>query len=97
MHRWALNSIVRLQIARVEKRLADKQLGLRLTPAAEELLLERGYNPQYGARPLKRAIQKELETPLARCLLRRDFVEGDMVGAALSGPILPLLLAYSRG
>ncbi|KAJ1626962.1 chaperone ClpB [Pavlovales sp. CCMP2436] len=76
-----LESIVRLQIKRVAQRLIEKQLGLRLTPAAEELLLERGYNPQYGARPLKRAIQRELETPLSRCLLRRDFAEGDVIVA----------------
>jgi ATP-dependent Clp protease ATP-binding subunit ClpB len=74
-----LASIVTLQTARVAARLADKQLGLRLSADATELLLERGYNPQYGARPLKRAIQRELETPLSRALLRRDFVEGDVI------------------
>lgn len=76
-----LKQIVNLQTRRVAERLAERQMGLRLTEAAEELLLERGYNPQYGARPLKRSIQKELETPLSRALLRREFVEGDVIVA----------------
>ena len=74
-----LRQIVRLQVSRVGARLSERQIGLRLTEGAERLLLERGYNPQYGARPLKRAIQKELETPLARCLLRREFADGDVI------------------
>mmetsp|Transcript_19467 Transcript_19467/g.57436 ORF Transcript_19467/g.57436 Transcript_19467/m.57436 type:complete len:987 (-) Transcript_19467:1040-4000(-) len=73
--------IVDLQVDRLRERLADKGLQLRLSDAARDLILERGYNPEYGARPLKRAVQKELETPLARAILARDFVEGDTIVA----------------
>ena len=74
-----LRSIVKIQIARLEKRLADRKLSLKLAESALDFLANVGYDPVYGARPLKRTIQKELETILAKGILRGDFKEGDTV------------------
>jgi ATP-dependent Clp protease ATP-binding subunit ClpB len=71
--------IVELQLRRVRDRLAERGLGLELTDAAKEALAEAGWDPTYGARPLKRAIQRLLENPLALRLLEGDFAEGDTV------------------
>ncbi len=76
-----LADIVELQLARLRDRLAERKIDLELTDAAKELLAEEGWDPAYGARPLKRAIQRQLENPLARELLERRFVEGDTVRA----------------
>jgi ATP-dependent Clp protease ATP-binding subunit ClpB len=79
--REQLADIVELQLARLRERLAERKIELELTDAAKELLAEEGWDPAYGARPLKRAIQRQLENPLARELLERRFVEGDTVRA----------------
>jgi ATP-dependent Clp protease ATP-binding subunit ClpB len=71
--------IVELQLRRVRERLAERGLGLELTDAAKEVLAEAGWDPTYGARPLKRAIQRLVENPLALRLLEGDFAEGDTV------------------
>jgi ATP-dependent Clp protease ATP-binding subunit ClpB len=60
-------------------RLAERRLSLEVTDAAKELLAEAGWDPAYGARPLKRAIQRLVENPLALRLLEGDFAEGDVV------------------
>ena len=67
-----LESIVDLQMAELGERLAEQQIGLSVTPAARRLIAERGYDPVYGARPLKRFIQQAVETPAARALLNRQ-------------------------
>ncbi|HEX6761627.1 MAG TPA: AAA family ATPase, partial [Gaiellaceae bacterium] len=77
--REQIGEIVELQLARLRARLADRGLGLELTGAAEEALAEAGWDPAYGARPLKRAIQRLLENPLALRLLEADFAEGDTI------------------
>jgi ATP-dependent Clp protease ATP-binding subunit ClpB len=77
--REQLADIVELQLARLRERLAERKIELELTDAVRELLAEEGWDPAYGARPLKRAIQRLLENPLARELLERRFVEGDTV------------------
>jgi ATP-dependent Clp protease ATP-binding subunit ClpB len=77
--REELGEIVGLQLERLRGRLAERGLGLELTDAAEEALTEAGWDPTYGARPLKRAIQRLLENPLALRLLEGDFGEGDVV------------------
>jgi ATP-dependent Clp protease ATP-binding subunit ClpB len=77
--REQLGSIVDLQLARLRERLADRGLSLELTDAAKETIAEAGWDPAYGARPLKRAIQRLLENPLALRLLEGDFGEGDTV------------------
>jgi len=74
-----IGSIVELQLARLRERLAERGLGLELTDDAKEHLAEAGWDPAYGARPLKRAIQRLVENPLALSLLHGDFAEGDTV------------------
>ncbi|MBD0268708.1 MAG: ATP-dependent chaperone ClpB, partial [Cyanobacteria bacterium Co-bin8] len=74
-----LREIVKLQVIRLERRLADRKMAVRLSEAALDFLAEVGYDPVYGARPLKRAIQRELETQMAKAILRGDFGEGDTV------------------
>jgi ATP-dependent Clp protease ATP-binding subunit ClpB len=74
-----IGEIVELQLRRVEARLAERGLRLELTDAAKETLAEAGWDPTYGARPLKRAIQRLLENPLALRLLEGEFSEGDTV------------------
>jgi ATP-dependent Clp protease ATP-binding subunit ClpB len=71
--------IVELQLRRVRERLAERGLGLELTDDAKEILAEAGWDPTYGARPLKRAIQRLVENPLALRLLEGEFTEGDTV------------------
>jgi len=77
--------IVSIQIAHLVKRLADKRITLTLTPAAVELLAQEGYDPVYGARPLKRTIQRVVQDPLALKLLEGTFKEGDAVVADAKG------------
>jgi len=77
--REQLSEIVELQLGRLRERLAERKLSLAVTDAAKELLAEEGWDPAYGARPLKRAIQRLLENPLALRLLEGDFAEGDVV------------------
>src|SRR5213594_2771631 len=77
--REEIATIVKIQVRHLVKRLADKRIGLELTPAAEELLAREGYDPVYGARPLKRAIQRLIQDPLALQLLNGAFTEGDTV------------------
>jgi ATP-dependent Clp protease ATP-binding subunit ClpB len=77
--RVQIAEIVELQLARLRDRLAERGLSLELTDAAKEHLAEAGWDPTYGARPLKRAIQRLVENPLALRLLEGDFDEGETV------------------
>jgi ATP-dependent Clp protease ATP-binding subunit ClpB len=74
-----LGEIAELQLERLRERLAERRLGLELTEAAKETLAEVGWDPTYGARPLKRAIQRLVENPLALRLLEGDFTDGDTI------------------
>ncbi len=74
-----LDRIVDLQLARVERQLSEKKLGLDVTPEAKRLVAQEGYDPAFGARPLKRAIQRLLQNPLALAVLEGRFGEGDVV------------------
>ncbi len=74
-----IEKIVGIQLANLKKLLADKKLTLNLTDEAQHFLAERGYDPAYGARPLKRAIQKYIQDPLALEVLEGKFVEGDTI------------------
>ncbi|MDJ0555700.1 MAG: ATP-dependent chaperone ClpB [Microcoleaceae cyanobacterium MO_207.B10] len=74
-----LREIVHLQIVRLEKRLAERKMSLKLADTAVDFLAEVGYDPVYGARPLKRAIQRELETQIAKGILRSEFNDGDTI------------------
>ncbi len=74
-----LVTIVDLQLERVEALLAERKLGLEVAPAAKELLVEEGYDPVYGARPLKRVIQRRIQNPLALEILEGNYGEGDLI------------------
>ncbi|ACG77188.1 ATP-dependent Clp protease, ATP-binding subunit [Phenylobacterium zucineum HLK1] len=77
--RAEMDDIVRIQLQRVEKLLADRRMALALDPAALHWLGDRGYDPVYGARPLKRVIQKELVDPIARKLLAGELEDGSVI------------------
>jgi len=78
-----LAAIVDIQLRRLEKRLAERHLQLVVTDAARKLLAQRGWDPVYGARPLKRAIQRMVQDPLAMMLLEGRFADGDAVEVAV--------------
>ena len=78
-----LAAIVELLLADLQRRLAEQEIGLELTPAARSLIVREGTDPAYGARPLKRTIQRLVENPLARALLRGEFKPGTKVGGVL--------------
>jgi ATP-dependent Clp protease ATP-binding subunit ClpB len=74
-----IKHIVNIQLERLRKRLADRRITLQLTPAALEVIANEGYDPTYGARPLKRVIQRRIQDPLAMAVLDGQFHEGDTV------------------
>ena len=74
-----IRQIVEIQLSYLRARLAEKRISLELTEAAKDFLAERGYDPVFGARPLRRVIQRELETPLAQKILAGEVKEGDRV------------------
>jgi ATP-dependent Clp protease ATP-binding subunit ClpB len=76
-----IQAIVEIQLSGLRKRLAERKIELEMTPAAVELLARAGFDPVYGARPLKRAIQKEIVQPLAMRLLQGEFRDGDTIVA----------------
>ena len=79
LSREQIGEIVELQLERLRARLAERGITLELTDEAKELLAEQGWDPTYGARPLKRAIQRSLENPLALRLLEGEFADGDTI------------------
>jgi ATPases with chaperone activity, ATP-binding subunit len=74
-----LRQIVKIQLQRLEKRLSDKRMSIEITDQALDFLCDVGYDPVYGARPLKRVIQRELETQIAKRILRGELQEGQVV------------------
>jgi ATP-dependent Clp protease ATP-binding subunit ClpB len=76
-----LERIIELQLGRFDKLLAERKLTLELTPAARRMIAAEGYDPAYGARPLKRAIQRLLQNPLAMAVLEGKFAPGDHIVA----------------
>jgi ATP-dependent Clp protease ATP-binding subunit ClpB len=74
-----LREIVKIQIKRLEKRLAERKMALKLSDSALDFLADLGFDPVYGARPLKRAIQRELETAIAKQILRGEYTDGDTI------------------
>jgi ATP-dependent Clp protease ATP-binding subunit ClpB len=83
-----LRQIVDLQVQRLAQRLDDKKLGLQLNAAALDWLAGVGYDPVYGARPLKRAIQRELETPIAKGILAGQFSSGHTIAVDVEAEAL---------
>jgi ATP-dependent Clp protease ATP-binding subunit ClpB len=80
-----LKQIVDIQLERLRGRLAERRITLELTDDAKSHLARAGYDPVYGARPLKRAIQREIETPLSRLILKGDVKDNSVVRAGVSG------------
>ncbi len=79
LSREQIGEIVDLQLRRLHARLAERRIDLELTGAAKDALAQAGWDPTYGARPLKRAIQRQIENPLALRLLEAEFGEGDTI------------------
>lgn len=78
-----LNQIVDLEVKKLVERLAEKEIELILDKSARELIVTEGYDPEYGARPMRRAVERFLEDPLAEALLASEVKEGDLVTAAV--------------
>jgi len=74
-----IEKIVDLQLKRLEKLLADRKITILVTPEAKHVLAEEGYDPAFGARPLKRSIQRLIQNPLAMAVLDGKFNDGDTV------------------
>lgn len=88
-----IRGIAQLQLALLSKRLKERELSLHLDDAVMEKILEAGYDPVYGARPLKRAVQQIVENPLAQAILAGKFGPGDKIAAVLNGSDI----AFSKG
>jgi len=89
LDRAHMKKIIDIQLKSLVRRLEERKIHVELTDAAKEQLVREGYDPTYGARPLKRTIQRRMLDPLALGVLEGDFVEGDIVvvdagGAALT-------------
>ena len=93
--RAQLDPIVDRQVARFAARLAEREITIDLAPEARTRLAEAGYDPAYGARPLKRSIQRLLENPLAMALVAGQFVPGDQIVVKLDPDSEGLL--FSKG
>ena len=76
LERRDLEQIVQLEARKLINRLADKQIQLELSPEVIGMLVDKGYDPQYGARPMRRAIERMLEDPIAEAILRGDLRAG---------------------
>jgi ATP-dependent Clp protease ATP-binding subunit ClpB len=79
LKRSELAQIIRIQLKRVQNLLGDQKINLELSSTALDYLVDLGYDPVYGARPLKRAIQRQVENPIATKLLENTFVAGDTI------------------
>ncbi|MBV8883606.1 MAG: ATP-dependent chaperone ClpB, partial [Chroococcidiopsidaceae cyanobacterium CP_BM_RX_35] len=79
LNKQELRQIVQLQVQRLEQRLFERKMSLKISNTALDFLAEVGFDPVFGARPLKRAIQRELETPIAKAILRSEFNDGDTI------------------
>lgn len=95
LQRHQLRHIVRIQTQRLADRLADKKISLELSDEAIDFLVEVGYDPVYGARPLKRSLQRELETPIAKAILRGEFPTGSTIVVAIENERLSLKLGVT--
>jgi ATP-dependent Clp protease ATP-binding subunit ClpB len=92
-----LRAIVDIQLGYLRKRLADRDMELVIDDSAKDLLGEAGFDPVYGARPLKRAIQQQVENPLAQRILKGEFGPGAKVSVSARGGELQFARAQPRG
>lgn len=90
LNRRQLKDIVNLELKSIEKRLEDRHIALRLTESAARFILEEAYDPAYGARPLKRYLQKTLETLLAKGIIRGDILSGQTLEIVVENGALTL-------
>jgi ATP-dependent Clp protease ATP-binding subunit ClpB len=88
-----IRKIVDIQLAYLHERLADRDIGIHLSAAARDKLADAGFDPVYGARPLKRAIQQQVENPLAQEILQGKFKPGDVIEVGVSDDRLEFLNA----
>ncbi|MCJ9430445.1 ATP-dependent chaperone ClpB [Kordiimonas marina] len=98
-HRLArkhMAGIVDIQVARLQKLLADRKVSVALDASARDWLAEAGYDPVYGARPLKRTVQKYLQDPLAELILRGEVKTGDTVEVTAGDGALSLVVAHDK-
>jgi ATP-dependent Clp protease ATP-binding subunit ClpC len=91
-----LNQIVDLEVTKLVKRLAEKEVALTLSQEARDFLSEKGFDPAYGARPMRRAVERFLEDPLAEALLRGDVKPGDAVNVVKKPETDELAFVSSR-
>ena len=85
-----MDGAVRIQLGRVDRLLADRRMAIALDGSAQAWLADRGYDPVYGARPLKRVIQKELVDPIARKLLAGEIEDGSVIQVTNGGEKLEI-------
>jgi ATP-dependent Clp protease ATP-binding subunit ClpB len=97
LKREQMGAIVDIQLARVQKLLDERKIVLDLSKEARAFLAEKGYDPAYGARPLKRAIQKELQDPLAGRILSGEIKDGERVKIGLAKDELTFKVAGAVG
>lgn len=86
-----LYNIIDIEIKKVTRRLVEQGISLETTPAARDFLIEKGYNPDFGARPLRRAIEQYLEDPLSESILRGEYKEVSLIRIDRDGEALRLL------
>ncbi len=92
-----LLQIVELEVAKVFGRIKEKEVQIELDQSAKELLIEKGYDPQYGARPMRRAVERYLEDPFAEELLRGNIKAGDVVHASAADGKLAFRVTEPQG
>jgi ATP-dependent Clp protease ATP-binding subunit ClpB len=85
LSREQMRHVIDIQLRGLMRRLEDRKIHIELTDKAKDLLIEEGYDPTYGARPLKRTIQRRVLDPLAMRVLQGEFTEGDTVRIDASG------------
>ena len=96
LNRSQIRAITGIQVGRLKERLAEQDIALELTDAALDRLGEAGFDPVYGARPLKRAIQQQLENPLSKRLLAGDFGGREAISVDVSGDELVFVRGTSE-
>jgi ATP-dependent Clp protease ATP-binding subunit ClpB len=97
LNKDALREIVKLEVRRLDKRLAEKDITLSITEEALDYLADIGFDPVYGARPLKRTIQRELETTVARGILNGEYGDGDGITVDRVGNGLQVFKTFDGG
>jgi ATP-dependent Clp protease ATP-binding subunit ClpA len=93
----AVRKIVEIQVAEVAKRLSDKGIELVLLPEAYDFLAKEGYNPQYGARPLKRLIQNKILTPVAKQIIGQELNKGGTITVGVKESVFTFEVKKRRG